>query len=180
MDSLSVASVWLQVTAHEADLPLGGRQQRLVPVQHSPSGTYMAVVRANGSIHLLDPETGTELKAIAGIDSFAGGSRIQFSADDDLMLVIADKPRLYDTASGEVIGDVFPNENNAPRTQSGEVIQLMTEFQDSVSIWNLDTSTWFDTACEAVGRNMTRAEWDQFGPRDTEYRATCPQYPIES
>jgi DNA-binding SARP family transcriptional activator len=40
--------------------------------------------------------------------------------------------------------------------------------------------TWFDIACDAVGRNMTRAEWEQFGPRDTEYRATCPQYDIEA
>ena len=55
----------------------------------------------------------------------------------------------------------------------------MTEFGDTLSIWNLDTSTWFDTACDAVGRNMTPAEWDQFGPRDTEYRATCSQYPID-
>ena len=68
----------------------------------------------DGSIHLLDPATGTELQSIAGIDSFAGGSRIEFSADDALMLVVADQPRLYDTASGEVIGDVFDNENNAP------------------------------------------------------------------
>jgi len=38
----------------------------------------------------------------------------------------------------------------------------------------------FDTACEAAGRNMTRAEWDLFGPRDTDYRATCARYPIEA
>lgn len=172
-------AVWNTATWEELDF-VGGDPSGIDTVQHSPSGTYMAVVRANGSIHLLDPDTGIELNSIAGIDSFAGGSRIDFSADDSLMLATSDQPRLYDTASGEVIGDVFPNENNAPRTQSGEVIQLMTEFEDSVSIWNLDTSTWFDTACDAVGRNMTRAEWDQFGPRDTEYRPTCPQYPIES
>lgn len=45
--------------------------------------------------------------------------------------------------------------------------------------WNLDDDSWYDVACQAAGRNMTRAEWEQFGPRDAEYRATCPQYPIE-
>ncbi|MFT7474957.1 MAG: hypothetical protein ACI81L_001889 [Verrucomicrobiales bacterium] len=96
------------------------------------------------------------------------------------MLALAFDTRLHDMESGEAVGVAFPNQNNAPRTQSGEVIQLMTEFEDSLSIWNLDTSTRFDIACDAVGRNMTRAEWDQFAPRDTDYRATSAQYRIES
>lgn len=71
-------------------------------------------------------------------------------------------------------------EVSAPWTNSGETIRLVTETGSGIHIWNLDTSTWFDTACDAAGRNMTRAEWDQFGPRDTDYRATCAQYPIET
>jgi hypothetical protein len=27
--------------------------------------------------------------------------------------------------------------------------------------------------CRAVARSMTRAEWDQFGPADQPYVATC-------
>ena len=26
---------------------------------------------------------------------------------------------------------------------------------------------------------MTLAEWEEIGPRDAEYQATCPQFPLE-
>ncbi|MDG2112371.1 MAG: hypothetical protein P8N02_07145 [Actinomycetota bacterium] len=53
----------------------------------------------------------------------------------------------------------------------------ITGIGDSFLLWNLDTSTWFDIACQAAGRNLTSEEWKQFGPRNEEYRATCPQWP---
>jgi hypothetical protein len=49
-----------------------------------------------------------------------------------------------------------------------------------ITLWNFDTDTWQDIACQMAGRNLTRAEWKEFGPRTIEYRATCPRYPIES
>jgi len=69
---------------------------------------------------------------------------------------------------------------SAPRTKSGETIQLLTETDSGIHIWNLDPTTWFDVACEAAGRNTTLAEWGKFGPRDTNFRATCPQYSLEN
>jgi hypothetical protein len=50
---------------------------------------------------------------------------------------------------------------------------------DRVTLWNFDTDSWPEIACETAGRNLTRKEWDAFGPRIGEYRATCPQFPIE-
>jgi hypothetical protein len=47
------------------------------------------------------------------------------------------------------------------------------------NIWNYDTETWADIACEVAGRNLTRAEWDEFGPRTIDHRKTCPQFDIE-
>lgn len=38
--------------------------------------------------------------------------------------------------------------------------------------------SWADIACRAAGRNMTRSEWELFGPKDTAYRATCPEFPL--
>jgi hypothetical protein len=57
--------------------------------------------------------------------------------------------------------------------------RLVTQLADRVSVWNYDVSTWADIACRAAQRNMTRSEWDLYGP-PTEYRKSCPQYPIES
>ena len=51
---------------------------------------------------------------------------------------------------------------------------------DRVTLWNFDTDSWDDIACEVAGRNLTREEWEAFGPRTVEYRATCDQYPIDA
>ncbi len=32
--------------------------------------------------------------------------------------------------------------------------------------WNVNTDEWYDIACRAAGRNRTRAEWEEIGPRD--------------
>jgi hypothetical protein len=44
-------------------------------------------------------------------------------------------------------------------------------------VWNLNTDEWAEIACRAAGRNMTVEEWDQFGPEDEPYRATCEEWP---
>ncbi|MDH3754564.1 MAG: winged helix-turn-helix domain-containing protein [Acidimicrobiia bacterium] len=47
-----------------------------------------------------------------------------------------------------------------------------------IEVWNFDTDTWPEIACELAGRNMTPDEWADFGPRTIERGATCPQYPL--
>jgi hypothetical protein len=56
---------------------------------------------------------------------------------------------------------------------------LLVQSDDHVSVWNYDRTTWLDIACTLAGRNLTRAEWDELGPRTIEYRATCPQFPTD-
>ena len=50
---------------------------------------------------------------------------------------------------------------------------------ENILIWNLNTDEWYDIACRAAGRNMTREEWEVLGPRDADYQATCPQFPLK-
>jgi hypothetical protein len=50
--------------------------------------------------------------------------------------------------------------------------------REAISLWNFDTDSWADLACRLAGRNMTRDEWEQIGPRTIEYRATCEAYPL--
>ena len=104
-----------------------------------------------------------------------------FSSDSKLMITTFDgSVRLWDVASGTQIGDPFPHDSTEDAGGAeGEVLRLATASGQHILVWNLDTSSWFDIACQAAGRNMTRVEWDQFGPRDTDYGAPCPQYEIE-
>jgi hypothetical protein len=41
----------------------------------------------------------------------------------------------------------------------------------------MDPASWATKACDAVGRNLTRAEWAQYLGTLGEYRATCDRYP---
>ena len=65
-------------------------------------------------------------------------------------------------------------------TLSGErradVPALVTAGPGTTLLWNLDVSMWEAIACRLAGRNMTVAEWEQFGPQDEPYRATCADY----
>ena len=42
-------------------------------------------------------------------------------------------------------------------------------------LWDGDPADWAATACRIAGRNLTRAEWDQYF-RGRPYHATCPQW----
>ncbi len=44
-------------------------------------------------------------------------------------------------------------------------------------VWNLDLERWPEIACQAAGRNLTIAEWEQYGAAGEPYIATCPQWP---
>jgi DNA-binding SARP family transcriptional activator/WD40 repeat protein len=46
-------------------------------------------------------------------------------------------------------------------------------------VWDVDPAHWDDMACRIVGRNLTRAEWNQYLP-GRPYQATCPTWPAGS
>jgi len=50
--------------------------------------------------------------------------------------------------------------------------------ENSVRLWQMNLNDLVVRACQYVGRNLTRAEWDQYYFEEP-YRATCPEWPIE-
>jgi WD40 repeat protein len=44
--------------------------------------------------------------------------------------------------------------------------------------WDVDAQSWDEQICQRAGRNFTDAEWDLYFPNE-EYRATCPQWPLD-
>jgi WD40 repeat protein/energy-coupling factor transporter ATP-binding protein EcfA2 len=46
-------------------------------------------------------------------------------------------------------------------------------------LWDLNPQSWIEKSCQRVGRNFTRAEWEQYGFTEP-YRKTCEQYPLEA
>ena len=41
-----------------------------------------------------------------------------------------------------------------------------------MQIWDTDPESWVRSACAFAGRNLTKAEWDRYGPKEP-YRETC-------
>ena len=87
--------------------------------------------------------------------------------------------RVWDLETRTQIGRALPNTQGSAGEWSPDGRLLAVPNTDGYVVWNFDTDTWPGIACEVAGRNLTRAEWEQVGPRDVDYRATCEQYPIE-
>ena len=80
--------------------------------------------------------------------------------------------RLWDVATGQLMGQVIPTTvpRTAPSSVWGGHVGLVTASQRFVYLWSFDPDSWPGIACHAAGRNLTKAEWAQFGPRISPYR----------
>jgi hypothetical protein len=160
---------------------LPGLSPRLAAIRYSPDGHHLISLDQAGRIVLSDPVTHEVIRA------FESPSRLNmpegalaFDASGHYMLAIAGPSiTLWDLEAGQQIGTGFPNDRgNVAFIQDGaDHPQLVTAEGQSRMIWDLDIDNWVDTACDLAGRNMTVEEWEEFGPKDAPYRATCEQWP---
>lgn len=146
-------------------------------VSFSISGNYLAVIDDEASIHILDAETMQESgPLLVGLGATGFFSRVEFSSDDKYVLTTADGVgRLWDRASGIVIGDAFPNDASffPAETAADGSLRMVTRTDDHIRVWTLEPDNWATLACEMAGRSMTAEEWEQFGPKGDPYVDTC-------
>jgi DNA-binding SARP family transcriptional activator/tRNA A-37 threonylcarbamoyl transferase component Bud32/WD40 repeat protein len=150
--------------------------------QWSLDGELLATVALGDGI---DIRNGSTFEVIRHIDLPAASADVWndpaliFSADTSLLLTNVDGPgRLWDVATGEPIGRPAANEliGGNSGVNWGEFPQLVTVNDRAVLQWNLDPGSWPQLACRVAGSNLTRSEWDQWGPRDEPFRALCPRW----
>jgi WD40 repeat protein len=147
----------------------------------SPDGKILATGHENANIALWDPEnfhkTGSSLKAqtqrVSSV-AFNFDGRILSSASYDNTMVV------WDVASGLPL-DIFDSEvDNYSGAFSPDGNLLASGGAASgiskIILWDLNPQNWIAIACQRAGRNLTRAEWEQFFPGEP-YRQTCPQWP---
>ena len=163
------------------DLDVDGARPEIV--MFSRSGRYLGVVGEDGLIHLLDGETlEPEDSPIAGLGTLLGYApdAMAFSADDRYLLTTADGlGRLWDIESRKQIGDPIPTDATFQSSAQGSAdgaLRLTTADASYVYAWTLEPDTWPELACVIAGRNLTLDEWEQFGPSDEPYQATCDQW----
>ncbi len=87
---------------------------------------------------------------------------------------------LWDLATRQEIAKLFIEQEDVETLVFSPDRMLFTTSDRSgaVSLWNLETPFLLEQTCQRAGRNFTRAEWAQYFPGE-EYRATCPQWPLE-
>ena len=148
-------------------------------VKFSPDGRWLVTLNGEGSLELRDGRTFEIVRTMVGTTlAQVNDADIRFVGDELLFARVDGSARLWDLASGQAIGDPFPNDEGVRGLPVDGSQSLVTGVGPDALIWNIDTTTWFDLACRAAGRNLTRQEWEQFGPADAPYEATCAQWPL--
>lgn len=169
-------TTWIALTEIAATDGAGAMSARF-----SPDGELLVTRGTDGSIALRDPTTldinGTIEGGVSAAELIGPGP--YFSHDGNYLLVLRDQtPRLWHLPTTTDIG-TFPHDPGlvANGDGLGDHLRLVTGLGDNAMIWNLDVDSWPEIACRAAGRNMTLAEWEQFGPDGEPYQVTCPQWP---
>ncbi|MFQ5427257.1 MAG: hypothetical protein ACE5EV_09260, partial [Gaiellales bacterium] len=168
---------WEVVAEHRLD-DLSDLEQ----LYFSPDGRYLATISTAGAITLRDPATLERFgEPLVRHRSQLIPFKFWFSSDGRRMFSIgADGSHiLWSTEDRAAIGDPFPADAETKGFAALDVNQVATIVDDDVLVWNVNTDEWLDIACRAAGRNMTRAEWEELGPADAQYTATCPRWTIE-
>jgi hypothetical protein len=161
------------------------REGELAGGSFNASGTLLYTVAVDGSATLRKWPSLQVVQRFVGDNSLSnhwsfGG--IEFFENDQFIASVLDSlGRLYDVETGQPVGAPFPADvDPVAFVVSGAVPQIVTKVNGEIIVWNLDTKTWFDLACQIAGRNMTKLEWETYGPKGARYHATCPQWPAQS
>ena len=168
----------------------GGRV--LVPV-YSPDGRTLAAVTwgtANDyTLELIDPNTGKTRNAHrvgdlpVGLSFVNGGRRLAtLSLPLDDLEVRRNTPailELWDATTLSPVGAPTTFTDHGPwfanpSADGDELASGTTDGSGDAVVWDLDPRHWETTACRIAGRNLTRAEWNEYLPGRS-YDLTCPQ-----
>jgi serine/threonine protein kinase/WD40 repeat protein/DNA-binding winged helix-turn-helix (wHTH) protein len=171
------AMVWETENWTVVDTLVGAGGSSVVSLRYSPYADVLVTIDDTGNLAVRDGETHEIKKELVGGGSPNILDGLFFFAEDERYLVTAadGEARLWDMEAGVPIGDPFPNDANNRVNGADGLPRFVTAVGDSRLIWNLEIVEWRDQACQAAGRNLTREEWDQFGP-DGPYRQTCEEW----
>jgi WD40 repeat protein len=176
---------------------VGATDVRQVAV--SPDGTTISYNSGGvdgGRVTVLDAMTGGREATIPTLSD--GG--VGYLHDGGWLVVTTDQPepqaQLYDLRTRQAIGVPFPTgafgrwpvvvdptgtrfaeiHGSAYSVDSRQSLATLHNETNDPLMWTVDPARWAATACNIAGRNLTRAEWQQYLP-DRRYRSTCPQWP---
>jgi WD40 repeat protein len=142
--------VWQVADQQPAYPPLAGHTGPVTGVALAPNGSFLASSSTLGGTRLWDPTTG-----LAYGEELVSSPRPASPAHDVELEFLG-------------LRNAFSPDGKRLAVAGADTRAML---------WDLDPGVWRRRACAIVGRNLTRAEWKLYLPPDTEYRATCPEWP---
>jgi hypothetical protein len=154
-------------------------------VRMTAGGGIVVAATIDGRVVELDPETleprGDPFPSVPGqfgagylaIDQH--GRRLVIRADDDTL-------RFYDVGTRTQLGDPIDIDSDIQFASvairgDGKVAASVTG--QGIVTYDLDPAHWEDAACRLAGRNLTKAEWNQYLGHLAPYRETCPDLTVD-
>jgi len=143
--------VWRVADQAPAFPPLSGHTGSVTGAAFHPAGSYLATTTFLGATRLWDPATG-----------LAYGDELVASARPSSVLESLELPP-------------FLGMRNA-FSPDGKVLAA-PGVESLTMLWEVEPAVWRRRACGIVGRNLSREEWSLYLPPETDYRATCSEWP---
>jgi WD40 repeat protein len=82
---------------------------------------------------------------------------------------------LWDVATHKSIGESFPvRQGTIPVALFAPDGSMVIDMLADATVWPMDPEVWKSFACQAAGRDLTTAEWEDLLP-DRDFQPTCPQ-----
>jgi DNA-binding SARP family transcriptional activator/WD40 repeat protein len=146
----------------------------------------VVVAYYDGRISVLDPETLEETAALPAARGFV--QTMNVTSDGSMLLAIGNdqSASLYDLGARIRLGDQIQLDLGRGSGGAGTIapdgglIAITGRNFRGSSLWSLDTETWVQATCKIAGRNLTREEWASYIGDLGEYRATCPEFPVDA
>ena len=168
--------------------PRQADQNQIFSVALSPDGKILAWGGYFGAVVLWNVETGQPIgQPLIGqtrraflttnfrVVAFSPDGKTLASGNDDGII-------LLDVETGQPIGQPMYGYNDdfvfgVTFSPDGKTIASLGG-DGTIILWDINPQSWVQETCQRVGRNLTRAEWEQYLPNE-EYRKTCQQWPPE-